>query len=313
MDFEYRKNRKPDPDYRFELSSGLGLRSSSQGYGATDTNRQKYGLTERDDATGLDHTWWRKYENLSGRWTSSDPYTGSMTIADPQSFHRYNYTQNDPVNFIDPSGLLDICFWNIPTNREGFEEEPVLEGCIHIDGDFGLNPGIGGGPGGGGGPGPVPQKKQEKKKCKQDPNRSQNPKSGDIPEIEDYLTRAGLLNMANPSASLIDPDSIKPRKEGIAYTINNIDQFNYALNHSGYAIDLNNGFPWNGQHHDQVGGKGVDNRFRTGTKPDKLGRKSLQVVVGPPNRNNHATGYSDLDCSNPVQSPGSAAKHLIGK
>ncbi len=95
----------------------------------------------------------------SGRWTSPDPYTGSMTIADPQSFHRYNYTQNDPVNFIDPSGLLDICFWNIPTNREGFEEDPVLEGCIHIDGDFGLNPGIGGGPGGGGGPGPVPQKK----------------------------------------------------------------------------------------------------------------------------------------------------------
>ncbi len=47
-----------------ELSSGLGLRSSSQGYGATDRNRQKYGLTERDDATGLDHTWWRKYENL---------------------------------------------------------------------------------------------------------------------------------------------------------------------------------------------------------------------------------------------------------
>ncbi len=39
-----------------ELFSGIGLRSSSQGYGATDRNRQKYGLTERDDATGLDHT-----------------------------------------------------------------------------------------------------------------------------------------------------------------------------------------------------------------------------------------------------------------
>jgi len=47
-----------------EIGAGLGLRTTSQGYGATDTNRQKYGLTERDDATGLDHTWWRKYENL---------------------------------------------------------------------------------------------------------------------------------------------------------------------------------------------------------------------------------------------------------
>jgi len=47
-----------------EIGAGLGLRTTSQSYGATDTNRQKYGLTERDDATGLDHTWWRKYENL---------------------------------------------------------------------------------------------------------------------------------------------------------------------------------------------------------------------------------------------------------
>src|SRR6266700_2879639 len=90
-----------------EIGAGLGLRTTSQSYGATDTNRQKYGLTERDDATGLDHTWWRKYENLSGRWTSPDPYNGSASIADPQSFHRYNYTQNDPVNFVDPTGLED--------------------------------------------------------------------------------------------------------------------------------------------------------------------------------------------------------------
>jgi hypothetical protein len=51
----------------------------------------------------LDHTWWRKYENLSGRWTSHDPLSGG--IGDPQSFNGYNYTGNDPVNFIDPSGL----------------------------------------------------------------------------------------------------------------------------------------------------------------------------------------------------------------
>jgi RHS repeat-associated protein len=89
-----------------ELTSGIGLRTSGQGYGAPDTNRQKYGLTQRDDVSGLDHTWWRKYESLSGRWTSPDPYNGSLTIANPQSFNRYSYTQNDPVNFVDPSGLL---------------------------------------------------------------------------------------------------------------------------------------------------------------------------------------------------------------
>jgi RHS repeat-associated protein len=86
-----------------ELGSLTGLRSGTQGYGASDTNRQKYGLTERDDATGLDHTGWRKYESTAGRWTSPDPLAGSL--ADPQSFNRYAYTQNDPVNFTDSSGL----------------------------------------------------------------------------------------------------------------------------------------------------------------------------------------------------------------
>jgi RHS repeat-associated protein len=91
-----------------EIGSSIGLRTGTQGYGATDTNRQKYALTERDAASGLDHTPWRKYENTAGRWTSPDPYKGSMTIANPQSFNRYSYTQNDPVNLVDPSGLNEI-------------------------------------------------------------------------------------------------------------------------------------------------------------------------------------------------------------
>jgi RHS repeat-associated protein len=96
-----------------EIGSGIGLRTGSQGFNASDTNRKKYGLTERDNVTGLDHTWFRKYENLAGRWTSPDPYAGSMHLANPQSFNRYAYVQNDPVNFVDPSGLLPtlVCYW----------------------------------------------------------------------------------------------------------------------------------------------------------------------------------------------------------
>ena len=60
-------------------------------------------MTERDDTTGLDHTWWRKYENRSGRWTSPDPLRG--TIGAPQTFNAYTYAANDPVNFVDPTGL----------------------------------------------------------------------------------------------------------------------------------------------------------------------------------------------------------------
>ena len=88
-----------------EIQSGTGLRTTAQGYGAADERKQKYALLERDEETGQDHAWWRKYESMAGRWTTPDPYTGSMSIGDPQSLNRYSYVGNDPVNRVDPSGL----------------------------------------------------------------------------------------------------------------------------------------------------------------------------------------------------------------
>lgn len=88
-----------------EIGSGIGWRSGSQGYATSDTNRWKYGMLQRDATTGLDHAWWRKYESFSGRWTSPDPLSGG--ISDPQSFNHYSYAANDPVNFVDPSGLSE--------------------------------------------------------------------------------------------------------------------------------------------------------------------------------------------------------------
>lgn len=82
------------------------MRTISQGFSNGNALRQKYGMTERDDATGFDHTWFRKNENQAGRWTSPDPYNGSMNLGNPQSFNRYSYVGNDPVNFVDPSGLM---------------------------------------------------------------------------------------------------------------------------------------------------------------------------------------------------------------
>jgi RHS repeat-associated protein len=83
-------------------------RTTSQKYATTDKVRQRFALTERDEASGLDHTWFRKFDSFAGRWTSPDPYGGSMSIGNPQSLNRYSYTQNDPVNFVDPSGLDPI-------------------------------------------------------------------------------------------------------------------------------------------------------------------------------------------------------------
>ena len=71
----------------------LGLRTTGQGYNAADSNRQKYAQLETDDTSGLNHSWFRKYENLSGSWTSPDPYGGGISIGDPQSNNRYSYVQ----------------------------------------------------------------------------------------------------------------------------------------------------------------------------------------------------------------------------
>lgn len=64
------KSRTDYTPFGEEVGAGTGVRSANQGFGTSNSLRQKYGLTERDDATGLDHTWFRKHENQSGRWTS---------------------------------------------------------------------------------------------------------------------------------------------------------------------------------------------------------------------------------------------------
>jgi RHS repeat-associated protein len=101
-----------------EINSGVGLRTAAQGFGSGQNLRQKYSLTESDEATGLGHTWWRKNEQRAGRWTSPDPYNGSASIGNPQSWNRFAYVENQPTNYSDPSGLyltaVTRCF-NVPT------------------------------------------------------------------------------------------------------------------------------------------------------------------------------------------------------
>jgi RHS repeat-associated protein len=103
------KARRDYGPFGGEVGAGVGPRTGAgtggQLYGSLDGTRRQYALTERDAETGLDHAWWRKYDSLAGRWTSPDPYLGSASLGDPQSFNRYTYVGNDPVNFVDPSGL----------------------------------------------------------------------------------------------------------------------------------------------------------------------------------------------------------------
>jgi len=76
----------------------------------TSNSRQSHVFTtyERDGA-GMDEAGARKYFGWWLRFDQPDPYDGSYNLSDPQSFNRYAYVQNDPVNFTDPTGLYEGC------------------------------------------------------------------------------------------------------------------------------------------------------------------------------------------------------------
>jgi RHS repeat-associated protein len=64
----------------------------------------RYTTYERDGNSG-DEAMMRRYTGKWHRFDQPDPYDGSYDLTNPQSFNRYAYTKNDPVNFRDPSGL----------------------------------------------------------------------------------------------------------------------------------------------------------------------------------------------------------------
>lgn len=69
-------------------------------------DKHRFTTYEREDVVGNDYAWHRRYAYGAGRFLSSDPYKASGGTDNPQSWNRYSYVMNNPVNFIDPSGLL---------------------------------------------------------------------------------------------------------------------------------------------------------------------------------------------------------------
>jgi len=56
---------------------------------------------DRDSESGLDYALARYYDSRTGTFCSADPLAGSPS--DPQSWNRYPYGRNDPIDVTDPS------------------------------------------------------------------------------------------------------------------------------------------------------------------------------------------------------------------
>jgi len=62
---------------------------------------------ERDGESGVDYAINRGYSPTAARFLSADPYRVSGYKVDPQSWNRYSYARNNPINKVDRFGLED--------------------------------------------------------------------------------------------------------------------------------------------------------------------------------------------------------------
>jgi len=80
-------------------------RTAALGY-TNDTIRKQFTGYERDTETDLDFAQARMHNFNLGRFSSPDPLMASAKRVFPQTWNRYTYVLNNPLNLIDPSGMI---------------------------------------------------------------------------------------------------------------------------------------------------------------------------------------------------------------
>ncbi len=87
---------------------------------STTSGTLKFTGKERDAETGLDYFEARYYSSAQGRFTNPDPFIAfnlkkdkfQSWISDPQHWNKYAYVLNNPMRYVDPSGMTEtIYYW----------------------------------------------------------------------------------------------------------------------------------------------------------------------------------------------------------
>ena len=70
------------------------------------TTTHKFTGKERDNESGIDNFGARYYESYIGRFMSPDPLMIlKRKLVDPQQWNMYSYSRNNPLRFMDPTGM----------------------------------------------------------------------------------------------------------------------------------------------------------------------------------------------------------------
>lgn len=84
------------------LPFGTALNAES----SVTNNNKRFTTYDRSSITKLDYAVNRTYDSKLGRFTQVDPIgMGSVSLSLPQTLNLYAYCANDPINYVDPSGL----------------------------------------------------------------------------------------------------------------------------------------------------------------------------------------------------------------
>ncbi len=72
------------------------------------TEKRLFTGQERDFETGLDYFNARQLAAAFGRFTTTDPGNASASVYDSQSWNLYAHARNNPLKYVDPSGLDEV-------------------------------------------------------------------------------------------------------------------------------------------------------------------------------------------------------------
>ena len=90
---------------------------------------------ERDGETSFDHTQFRQYTSQLARWITPDPAgLAAVDPTNPQSWNRYSYALDDPIDYVDPSGLCVHMLFDNATCADGFYFGGGLSPTCIVDG-----------------------------------------------------------------------------------------------------------------------------------------------------------------------------------
>jgi RHS repeat-associated protein len=112
------------------LPYGVALDAESTG-----SINPRFTSYQRSATSGLDYAMNRFYQSQQGRFTQVDPLgMGAASLSDPQSLNLYAYVQNDPVNAVDPLGLL-TCYIKNYGSSSGYTVQPdgFWKRTSHVD------------------------------------------------------------------------------------------------------------------------------------------------------------------------------------